>query len=78
MKIAQLLLLLHVSTSFGGIMCLLAVVFPVGIRKIVVARCRRMLPLHSLMLVVLCQFFTTSFLDKSQVFGGQARAGIIF
>ena len=35
-KIAQFLLLLHVSTLPGGIMCLLAIKFPIRIRNIIV------------------------------------------
>ena len=34
MKIGQFLTLLHVSTSFGGIMRLMAIEFPIGIRNI--------------------------------------------
>ena len=36
MKVAQFLSLLHVSTSFGCIMCLLGIKFPIGKRKITV------------------------------------------
>ena len=70
MKIVQFLSLLHVSTSFDGIMRLFCIKFPIGLRKITVT-------LEKIATITFldtsCQLLTVFFLDKGNIFSGRAK-----
>ena len=70
MKIAQFLSLLHVSTSFDGIMRLFSIKFPIGLRKITVT-------LEKIATITFldtsCQLLTVFFLDKGNMCSGRAK-----
>ena len=76
-KIAQFLSLLHVSTSIRSIMCLLAIKFPLGIRKIIVTLQK---VATNTFLDTDCLLSTTyfSFWTKVNIFSGWVRADKMF